>query len=57
MLCALMPGCPVPYAPLQMPCTLIIIIIKRHSGINPIPPMVKDWDYKKKQKQRKKLIY
>ena len=36
---------------------IIIIIIKRRSGINPIPPMVKDRDYKKKQKQRKKIDY
>ena len=35
----------------------IIIIIKRRSGINPIPPTVKDQDYKKKQKQRKKFNY
>ena len=38
------------------PC-YIIIIIKRRSGINPIPPTVKDRDYKKKQKQRKKINY
>ena len=25
-------------------CLLIIIIIKRRSGINPIPPTVIDWD-------------
>ena len=35
----------------------IIIIIKRRSGINPIPPTVKDHDYKKKQKQSKKVSY
>ena len=34
---------------------IIIIIIKRRSGINPIPPTVKDREYKKKQKQRKIL--
>ena len=34
---------------------IIIIIIKRRSGINPIPPTDKDRDYEKKQKQRKKI--
>ena len=28
---------------------LVIIIIKRRSGINPIPPTVKDRDYKTKE--------
>ena len=36
---------------------IIIIIIKRRSGINPIPPTVKDRNYKKKQEQRKKINY
>ena len=39
----------------KYPSLIIIIIIKRRSGINPIPPTVKDRDYKKKQKQRKKI--
>ena len=42
---------------LQCPIIIIIIIIKRRSGINPIPPTVKDRDYKKKEKQRKKINY
>ena len=36
---------------------LVFIIIKRRSGINPIPPTVKDRDSEKKQKQRKKINY
>ena len=31
---------------------IIVIIIKRRSGINSIPPTVKDRDYKKKQMQK-----
>ena len=34
---------------------IIAIIIKRRSGINPIPPTVKDRDYKKKQSEGKRL--
>ena len=36
------------YGPHSTPLhiTFIIVIIKRRSGINPIPPTVKDQDYK-----------
>ena len=33
---------------------IIIIIIKRRSGMNPIPPTVKDREYKKKQETKAK---
>ena len=37
---------------------IIIIIIKRRSGINPIPPTVKDRDYKEtKAKYNDDLLY